>query len=356
MKKMQLMLLKDCALAFLLALAFFVFILELIDIFAYLWQYIDRHVAFIDILLIFVLYLPKCISYAMPVALLFAISFSLGNLYANNELIGVLGAGMSLFSLITPLLWIALLLSAFVFGFEEGLVIKTNKQKTEIQNKVLQKNTITKNIAEIGFIDRQTDIYIKVDNFISQENALIGLIVFERKVPRLIYAERAEWKENIWLLPLCYIYEYNPARTFLQGRRELNYKATQIRQSPEKFRLTTNKIEEMDLSRAAIWIEELRSAGLPSQIAETGFYNKFSYALRIFIVTIIAASIGNAFRKNILLMCLLSSLVLSVVFFVFQLITDAFAKNGFLNPFWGAFLPIILFTIVGTILLARART
>lgn len=356
MKKIQLMLIKDCGLVFFLALAFFVFILELIDIFAYLWQYIDRQVAITDIVMISVLYLPKCISYAMPVALLFAISFSLGNLYANNELIGVLGAGMSFFALIVPLLCAGLILSGLVFGFEEGVVIQSLKAKTELQNKVLQRNTIARNIAEIGFIDRQTDIYLKVDNFISQENALIGLLLFERQIPRIIYAERAEWKENVWVLPLCYVYEYNPTRTFLQGRRELNYKATQIRQSPEKFRLTTNKIEEMDLTAAATWIEELRSAGLPAQLAETGFYNKFSYALRIFIVTIIAASIGNAFRKNILLMCLLSSLVLSVVFFVFQLITDAFAKNGFLNPIWGAFLPIILFAGVGTVFLVRART
>ena len=76
----------------------------------------------------------------------------------------------------------------------------------------------------------------------------------------------------------------------------------------------------------------------------------------MFIVTLIAVSIGGAFKKNIMLMCLLVSIGISVTFFVFQLVTDAFAKSGIFPPVVGAFFPIIVFLIIGIYLVKQART
>ena len=48
---------------------------------------------FAQVAWIALLYLPKCISFALPVSFLFAISYTLGLFYANNELFAIFGSG-----------------------------------------------------------------------------------------------------------------------------------------------------------------------------------------------------------------------------------------------------------------------
>jgi lipopolysaccharide export system permease protein len=355
MKKMHLMLLKTCGLVLIVSSFFFILLLELLDLFGNLWQYIDNHIALDNILMIMLLYAPKCFSYVLPVALLFSVSFTLGTLYANNELIAVLGSGMSFLSLILPLVLAGLLFSGFVFVFEEKVVIQATASKELLQREVLRKTTSGAENNEIGFIDRESNVLIKVDAFVPQDNSLAGVFLFNRTRSRVVYADRGTWDGKAWVLTNAWIYDNDPARAFRTGKRLAQYRAEEMRQAPDKFRMKTRKIEEMELAQASAWIDEMKVSGISTQALETGFFNKFSYALRVFMVTFLAASIGNAFRKNILLMCLLSSLVLSVVFFVFQLITDAMAKSGALPPFVGAFLPVLVFLVLGAGLIVRTR-
>ncbi|MBN2351170.1 MAG: LptF/LptG family permease [Spirochaetales bacterium] len=357
MKHVHRMIIKTCALVFLLTLVFFVVLLELIDLFAYLWSYIDKQVSIGDILFIVLLYVPKCVSYAVPVAMLFAISYTLGMLYANNELIAVLGGGMSFFRLILPLIFIGFFMSVSVFVFEEKVVLPAFKSKNERQAVVLQRPEAKAGpSADIGFIDRENDVLLKVDAYTPQDISLSGVFIFDRGRSRVVYSDRAVWDGAAWIMPNAWVYEYDDGHAFLVGKRVSQYRASEIRQDPEKFKLTTHKIDEMDLAAASEWIAELKESGLPAEAAETGYFNKFSYALRVFIVAILAASVGRVFRKNILLMYLLLSLSVSVVFFVFQLITDALAKNAIVSPWLGAFLPIMIFLAIASIMLSRAQT
>ncbi|HEQ71737.1 MAG TPA: LptF/LptG family permease, partial [Spirochaetia bacterium] len=247
MNKLHLMLLKSTGLVFLITLLFFMLLLQLIDLFGHLWMYIDRQVPLLDIVQISMYFIPKCVSYAIPIALLFSLSFTLGTLYANNELIGILGSGMSFFALILPVFVLGFLLSVGVFFFEEMVVLPTIKVKTELQEAITRPNAGAAATRDIGFIDRETQIFLKADAFTPQDNSLIGLVLVDRSAPRIIYSDRAQWDGGSWLLPSAWIYEYNQAGTHITGRRVMQYRAVEIRQTPEKLRLTTDTIENMDV-------------------------------------------------------------------------------------------------------------
>jgi lipopolysaccharide export system permease protein len=57
---------------FLVALSMFMFLLVLLDIFVNLWHYLNNQVAISRILLVSFYYLPKSLSFALPISLLFA--------------------------------------------------------------------------------------------------------------------------------------------------------------------------------------------------------------------------------------------------------------------------------------------
>jgi len=60
-------------------------------------------------------------------------------------------------------------------------------------------------------------------------------------------------------------------------------------------------------------------------------------------VLMIAGVLAGKFKKNILLMSLLFSLIAATVYFVIQMISMILAKNDVFPPYLGGFLPIIIY-------------
>ncbi len=89
--------------------------------------------------------------------------------------------------------------------------------------------------------------------------------------------------------------------------------------NPETFRKIIKNIDELKRREAAQWLKSLRSAGLPFKKQLTEYYRRFSFPLTCFIVTLIASSLGGRFKKNILLMSLLVSLLISSGYYILQM-------------------------------------
>ena len=102
---------------FTVALLFFILLLELADLFSNLAQYLQNGVKFIDLLRVMYFYLPKCVSFAMPLSVLFAASYTMGNMYAKNELTAIFASGFPLAALVAPLIFFGFLLSIGMFFF-----------------------------------------------------------------------------------------------------------------------------------------------------------------------------------------------------------------------------------------------
>jgi lipopolysaccharide export system permease protein len=88
----------------------------------------------------------------------------------------------------------------------------------------------------------------------------------------------------------------------------------------------------------------------------TDYYRKYSFALTPLIVALIASSLGSTFKKNILLMSLLSALVISVAFYVAQMLAAILSKSGSIPPLAGAWTPFTVFLALGVLLFRTART
>jgi lipopolysaccharide export system permease protein len=65
---------------------------------------------------------------------------------------------------------------------------------------------------------------------------------------------------------------------------------------------------------------------------------------------------GGRFRKNIMLMSLLTSLIAAVVFYVMEMLSMLMAEFGYVLPIIGAWFPVVLFSIVGIVLVRHAKT
>jgi len=354
------MLLKAFLPVFLISLLFFVLLLQLIDQFANLWRYASNGVGLSTMGAIALLYVPKCLSFALPVAFLFSISFTLGMLYTHNELVAVFGSGISLPRFIRPFIVLGLLFSVGGFFLEDRLVIETYRKKNEaFAAAVKMVTTESQSNVTVMSGDRRTVYQAQYYN--DAEKKLNAVLIVDRDaagaLERRVDAAWAEWKETRWVLHDCRIFRWDKEGMSLSDERIGVLDEPRWSEPPLTFRKLTKKVEEMNRRDAQEYIGTLRRAGASTEGAQTDYYRKFSFACTPLVVAMIASSLGSAFKKNVLLMSLLTSLVISVVFYVLQMVTAILAKNGMiLSPIMGAWMPFLFFLLVGAFLFRMART
>lgn len=357
MKKLYLMVLRTVIPVFLVSIIFFVLLLELVDLFANLWRFLNQDVPLGDIMMIQLYYIPKCISYAFPVSILFSTSYCLGEFYARNELIAIFGAGISLGRFTLPFFVLGFFVSIFGFYFEENFVIDTFQKKNDLVREVLNQSVSFSN-TNVTILGSDVSMIYHADYYNDMNKSLTGLVLTQRDAQgeflRRIDAESAVWKDGLW--------ELKGVRLYRREGEEIHEEVLPLLVDPEissppfHFRKVFGNVEEMPRREAREWILSLRQAGLSYRGALAEYYKRYSFALAPLVVSLLSAAVGGRFRKNVLLMSLLSSLVFSVVYYVMQMLLMLLAKLGYIAPLVGAWTAFMVFLSMGLFLMGKART
>ncbi|MDR1893741.1 MAG: LptF/LptG family permease [Spirochaetales bacterium] len=358
MKTLNRMFLLSIIPGFLGALLLSIILLEMLDLFSNIYRYINNDVGIKNILTICLYYIPKCISYCLPFALLFSVSFSLGTYQSRNELLAVFGAGVSLSRFVRPVVFLGLFLSLFLFFFEDRVVIPSFYQKNSLTRNYLNMS-LSLSSASPTVLDDNNRIIYHAEYYNDERSYLSNLIIIQRddsgRLQRRINAKWAEFSEGLWRLQDCRIFTYLPDSQRITEEKVQNFSSPEFNANPSRFRRLDRTIEEIPLIEAREVIDSLIKSGLPYRRELLGYYRRFSFSLTPFIVSFLACSLGGRFKKNILLLCLLGSLGLAVVFYVMQMILGIMAVNNYMAPLSAAWIPLVFFTIVGEFLFWTGR-
>ncbi|MCL2184988.1 MAG: LptF/LptG family permease [Treponema sp.] len=340
---------------FLIALSMFVFLLILIDLFSNLVRYLNNEVPINIILQIAVYFIPKCISYAMPISLLFAAAYTLGDLYAKNELTTVFSSGMPFWRFSISLIIVGLFASVLSFFHDDFLVIPTLKIKNELSRKALNQH-VTESNSDIVIRAKNGTIIYAVDYFDYERLILNTVNIIEMdstgKFISKISAPSAEWKTNFWDFRNAVIYKYDNDIIRMAALDYTEY----YNEHPDTFRRSAVIVEELSAKDAGLLVRDLRSAGLPYSHVQANYYHRFSFAAASVIVMILSISMGGRFRKNILLMSLFTSLSVAVVYYIAEMLSMTLAGLNYIHPIVGAWFPVLIFIILGLLLLRSAKT
>ncbi len=342
--------------AFFVALLFFILLLQLGDLFANIVSFLQNGAAAKDILKTMLLYVPKCISYSVPLAILFAGSFTMGNLYANNELTSVFSAGISLGKFTAPLLVLGFFISIGMIFFEDRVVIKYFFEKKELTNKLIQEETdLSTNdvviLSELGKIVYIAEYYD--DDRKSLTNTII-IIREEGELSSVIESPLLMWEEEKWKITSPSVYLYNEKNEAVHT--DVVPDSVLLNEPPSSFQKNLNSVDEMTIENAKEFIAKLKKNGLPYYEELSKYYRRFSFPFTIFIVLFFSISLGGRFKKNILLMSILLSLGIATLFYVTEMITMMSAKWEYISPLAGAWTPILIFLGLSVFLLRLART
>ncbi|GAB1457502.1 hypothetical protein MASR2M48_28100 [Spirochaetota bacterium] len=332
---------------FAVSLMFFMLLLEMAELFVNIVQYVQNDVPMTMIVRSMILYLPRCISWSLPIATLFSVSYTLGTMYANNELIVVFGSGISLAFVRGTLFVLALALSAGFFAFDDNVVIPSLAAKEALSKTMLKTGEI-REAADVTILGEGRRIIWNIKYYDRQNTMMTGITLVERDADgsflSRLNAQSAVWTGDVWRFSGVRRFFWKDG--FLVDASYGTWENASFSESPESFRGGGKAIDEMRIGDAAAQVRFLKRAGLPNASESAELYRRFAFALTPLIVTLLSAALVGRYKKNVLLMSLLLSLVAATMYYVVQMVAMLLAKSEAISPVSGAFAPIIIFSLL----------
>jgi lipopolysaccharide export system permease protein len=266
---------------------------------------------------------------------------------------------VSLHRLVTPFLVLGVMASVGAFFFEDEVVIPTFQKKNQVYSEVVKQVTsLSQSNVTVTSPDQRVVYVADYYNDAQRRLNAVTVVIRDENMDLLnrVDAQWADWQAGRWTLHDCRVFSWDPTTTLLSARKSDVFESPLLVEPPDTFRRLSRNIEEMTGAESRRYVALIRRAGLPFREALTDYYRKFSFACTPLIVAFIASSLGSTFKKNILLMSLLAALVISVAFYVAQMVSAILSKNGFIPPLAGAWTPFALFLVLGFMLFRTART
>ena len=335
---------------YVISLALFVFALQLVEIVTNLVQYIQLAVPLSTVLQLQLLFLPIGVHFALPIAMLFSVSFSMGHFHSTRELLAVFSIGVSMIRFCVPIFVFAGVVSLFSFILEDAFVVGARAKYNSLRESILLINPTADNEFIAVFGGDGNDIYY-AQAYDRSGQTLIQPTFVERDargyLTRRISANSARWDGEYWILENTHSYTWDEAGVEVAHIAHGRTRLPNLEVTPDSFESAELKIGEMNLRQAQNYIVSRRRSGLPFREELTVYHKRFAFAGTAFVVALISCGIGAVLRRNTLLLSMLLSLSATVLYYVLGLIIDLLAFNGYIAPILAAWLPVLIFLAAG---------
>jgi lipopolysaccharide export system permease protein len=273
----------------------------LIDILIYIDSFFEKDIPFTEIMAFELLHIPKALSQSLSLSLLFASSFSFGSLSANNELLAVHSAGVSLYRFALPILILGAGLSLGQFFWEDLVVIPTQRAKAERQVELLDAQEDT--VATKSILDQGGRIVYFFDFYNPTEQKMFNPLILIRgdqgNLKYRIDANNAFWDQDHWELVSPRIFSWT-GKTFLELTETIDLSAF-LTEDPQTIYTSTTNIEEMPLMDGWAYVQELKENNLEYLPQESNLYQRFSFALIPLMVVLLGIPLGSFLRRNVMI-------------------------------------------------------
>jgi len=303
--------------------------------------------------------IPEIIRLISPLAIFLACVYLTGKLAQQLELTALQTSGVSLYRLLRPYLLVGLVLTGFMFWFNGWVVPHTNETALDFEDQYLASGPAQLDVSDIhrqngpgsvvtvSFYDRRDEMAHRVS--LQQFDA-------ERTLRERIDARRMWWNDSlgVWRMSDVTVRRFRPGGA--EERRTLTQMDTLLNVYPRDLARTDRDVESMTIPVAGDYVAALERSGVDQmEITLVGYYTKFSYPLANLIVILIAVPLASVRRRGGQAVQLGLGLATAFLYLAVQKIFEPLGHTGTIAPLFAAWIPHLLFFVVGLLLLLRAR-
>ena len=331
-------------------------LLIVIDITDNLNTYLQRNLPDSRIALSYLYWLPDSMFMVLPAAVLFATVFSIGALTRNSEITAAKASGISFYRLIAPIFLGAL----FAVGL--GLVLgevapHTNKRRLELlETQKFANNTDRFNFAYASDGGR---VYKIAGLHLTSKKA--DGVEIERKgsgpdyPSYIVTAEQATYAPRGWKLGHGTMHILTGPTTNITFVFDSLYDK-QFTEKPEDLNASPKAPAEMDYAELGRFIHAMERSGTDVNELRVERMLKIAIPVTSLVILLFGAPLATSTQRGGAAYGVGISLATTVIFLMLIQLTKAIGGKGLLPPELAAWLPSILFGVIGITLFARVRT
>ena len=336
----------------------FVILFIIIDVFNNLDEFL-KHGFHLTVILSYYLYLiPMILVQIVPISSLVAILFTLSSMSKHHEIVAIKASGVSTFHIISPYLFVGILMSFSVFLLNELVVPQTSLTSSAIMEGVIQKGKTNMEERSINNVTLygQNNHMIFAREFVITARTLYDVVILEsgphQTSKSKLMAKKAVYKDGVWTFYDAMKYYMN-RRGDMVGEPIFNEKIElPLAEKPEDFIHKASQLEFMNIKQLKNYIDQLGGSKSTRRLM-VDLHHKIAFPFVSFIVILIGAPLAMTTGRSSGMLGIGTSLLVVVLYYAINSICLALGKGEILPPLAAAWLTNVFFAGVGIYLIRR---
>jgi len=298
-------------------------------------------------------FIPYIWGLLFPLFVFIAVIYSTSRMAIRSEIIAILASGTSFNRFLRPFFIGGLFLAGLLYIASREFIPRGNEIRSNFQVKYIDKNDPMKTIGtyqDTWYRRSDSNSYVGIKYYDSSQKYAGGFFMYRTKGEKVIYNLRAEtmrWdtaKKN-WLLTKAFERILNDKSEKIKNydtlNINLNIKPEDLRQDYYlKDKLTTSQLKQF------IKMEELRGTeGLNTLKVEQ--YRRSATAVSVLLLTMIGAVIASRKTRGGSGLHIAVGFTIASLFIITDRFSTTFSVKGDFPPLIAAWLPNLIFLLVG---------
>lgn len=309
----------------------------------------------------FLLRIPYLAVLVCPVIVLLSGLFLMNTLSKYNESIAIRAAGISIFRMVSPLLWVGFFTSILVLLFGEYVLPLSENYRNYVFNVQIKKQMVedVKMRSNINYAGANDYLYY-IGFFDGYQNIIkvIDITQFDGKdgtIQRKISANEAVWNGQEWIFMKCYDRKFSKYKL-----NSYNYsdraRIPEITATPLDFIKSAKSTMSMNFFELKDYISRLKKIGEKFHVEMVDLYMKISYPLANFIILLFCVPLATtSVRSKGRGIIFLIGLIICFSYLTTLRICQSLGYNEVLSPFMAAWLPHMIFATLGSLFVIKAE-
>ncbi|MDP8222146.1 MAG: LPS export ABC transporter permease LptG [Candidatus Lernaella stagnicola] len=315
--------------------------------------------AFVHVLLYFLYKIPTIVFQLLPVSVLLSTLLVLAIMSRNSEITAMKAGGVSVPTIVLPILLWSLVLAGGAFAINEFVVPAATTKMKYVKKVYIKKQEWRVKIRDKDFWYKSPGAIYRIGRFRPEENSLHRLQIYRFdegfSLRERIDAERAVWADDQWRAVSGVVRKFDRGRLLSESAFE--EQAIDLPETPEDLLIYRKDPEQMGVRDLLAYINDLKSEGFDVRKYRVDLHGKISFSL----VTAIMALLGipwaiRSGRQGGVAFGIGLAVIIGVVYWIVLGFALALGRSGALPVLVAAWGPHVLFGVAGIVALIRTRS
>lgn len=321
---------------------------------------VDRGIGIARLLRLMLFKMPALLVLAVPMAALFAAFLGLGRLSHDREIVALESLGISLRRVLFPLLAAATLVSAVDFA-TYNWVVPASEEAYQREYLGIVFSRGVPQISADKFFKGTDDQFFYIRRYDKATDALYDVVIYDttgQLFPQaqsrvtMITAEEGRWTGDAWTLSTGNVYGFDSGGLLVFSGR-FDGLSIPLDQSVEEILFQSRTPAEMGIAELRTRIAQARAAGQRVDKYVFEAHLKVALPLATVVFVLVGGAVSLAFSPRSRSAGIVVGLLLVGIFQGVMWYTQTLGVRGAINPALAAWLPNLVFGVIGLFLFVR---